>query len=333
MRFASPWWLLLFVVIAMRLVMLVRDRRHAVGAFTFSSLTLLNQRRSLRVWTALIPVLLELAGLSLLTIALARPQRVTYAPSERSGIDLVVAIDTSGSMAAEDFEPKNRLTAAKELFAKFLAQRVDDRIGIVTFGGRAATRVPITFDREIAIRALERAEIGENGEGTAIGHALGTAVNRLKGSRAKSRVVILVTDGKNNAGSLDPAVAATLAARLSIKVYTVGVASDGVVPVPVYVQDRITGGVVREYVFLKDEIDEPLMRKIASTTGGEYFRAKDPDALARILRTIDTLEKSRVTAPREPKVEELYPMPLIAGVAALLLCWITGETVWMRLPA
>lgn len=332
MTFGSPFWLLLLLPLLGRVYLLWRDRRSGESAFTFSSLALVQPRRSWRLLLSAVPLLLELAGLTLLIVALARPQRVTYTASERAGIDLVVAIDISGSMAAEDFEP-NRLTAAKELFSEFLAQRVDDRIGIVTFGGRAATRVPITFDRDIARRALEAAEIGQNGEGTAIGHALATAVNRLKTSRAKSRVVILVTDGKNNAGSVAPAVAATLAARAGVKVYTVGVASEGVVPVPIYVQDRVTGGVVREYAYLKDEIDEPLMKNIAATTGGEYFRAKDPNALAAILRTIDTLEKSEISAPREPNVEELFAIPLTIAAAALLLAWAAGETIWMRLAA
>lgn len=333
MRFASPLWFLAFVPLVLRIAMLWRDRRNGFAAFRFSSLSLVASRGTWRTRSSFIPPLLEIAALVLLVIALARPQRVTYAASERTGIDLVVAIDTSGSMAAEDFKPKNRLTAAKELLSEFLAQRVDDRIGIITFGGRAATRVPITYDRDIARRALEKAEIGDNGEGTAIGHALATAVNRLKSSRAKSRVVILVTDGRNNAGSIEPTLAASLAASLGIKVYTVGVASEGVVPVPIFVQDRITGAVVQEYVFLTNEIDEPLMQKIASTTGGEYFRAKDPDALAQILRTIDALEKSRVSAPREPEVDELFVQPLAIAAALLLLSWVGGETIWMRLPA
>lgn len=333
MRFGSPLWLLLFVPLIVRLVMLALERHRAVGAFEFSALGLVNRRRSLRLWSSFLPLLLELTGMSMIIVALARPQRVTWQASERTGIDLVIAIDTSGSMAAEDFEPKNRLHAAKELLSQFLAQRIDDRIGIITFGGRAATRVPITYDREIARQVLERAAIGENGEGTAIGHALATAVNRLKSSRAKSRVVILVTDGKNNAGSIDPRVAATLAARVGIKVYTVAVASKGVVPVPIYTQDRITGGVVREYVYLRDEIDEELMKNIAELTGGAYFRAVDKDALAQILARIDSLEKSAISAPREPDIEELFALPLALAIAALLLGWLGGETVWMRLPA
>src|SRR4051812_24770745 len=177
-----------------------------------------------------------------MTYALARPQRVVrMAANDRFGIDIVITLDASGSMAAEDFRPRNRFTVAKDLINDFIARRQDDRIGIVTFGVRAATRVPITFDRQVAQSILERAQVGENGDGTAIGHAIATAVNRLRTSKTRSRIVILVTDGVNNSGSIEPMTAAQLATRLGVKIYTIGVGSRGPVPIPVKRQNPISG--------------------------------------------------------------------------------------------
>src|SRR6267143_3561899 len=177
----------------------------------------------------------------MMIIALARPQRVVrLASNDRYGIDIVIALDASGSMAAEDFKPRNRFAVAKDLIGDFIARRQDDRIGIVTFGVRAATRVPITYDRDIAQAILDKAQIGENGDGTAIGHAIATSVNRLRSSKTRSRIIILVTDGVNNAGSIEPMAAAQLAARFGIKIYTIGVGSRGAVPIPVKRQNPIS---------------------------------------------------------------------------------------------
>src|SRR5262249_34909766 len=186
------------------------------------------------------PFVLECAAALLMIVALARSQRIVrLATNERYGIDVVVALDASGSMAAEDFRPRNRFTVAKELIGDFISRRQDDRIGIVTFGVRAATRVPITYDRGIAQAILERAQVGEDGSGTALGHAIATAVNRLRTSKTRTRVIILVTDGVNNAGSIEPMTAANLASKYGIKIYTIGVGSRGAVPIPVRRQDSL----------------------------------------------------------------------------------------------
>lgn len=333
MTFAAPLFFLLAIGIVARLTYVIRDRRRSVGAFVFSSLTLVAEKTSWRARLAFLPLLLEICGLALLVVALARPQRVSYSTSDRFGIDLVVALDASGSMAAEDFRPRNRLAVARELIGAFIERRVDDRIGIVTFGSRAATRVPITFDREVARDVLEKTDVGEHGDGTAIGHAIATSVNRLRTSPSRSKVIVLVTDGVNNAGSIDPLAAADIAARLGVKIYTIGVGSKGAVPVPVKVQDRFTGEVATRYVWLRGEIDEKTLRAVAEKTKGEYFRAVDASALQDVLRRIDALEKSRLSAPREANVVELYHTPLVGGVALLFAAYIFGESVWMRLPA
>ncbi|HUP47277.1 MAG TPA: VWA domain-containing protein [Thermoanaerobaculia bacterium] len=333
-RFAHPLWFALAILIITRVVLAVRDRRQRFGAFSFSSLGLVSPKRTLRARLVWLPFTIEIAALVLLTVALARPQRVTRAAaSDRYGIDIVIALDASGSMAAEDFRPRNRFTVAKELIGDFIGKRVDDRIGIVTFGTRAVTRVPITFDRGIARTILSRAEIGENGNGTAIGHAIGTAVNRLRGSPTRSRVIILVTDGVNNAGSIDPLVAASLAAHFGIKVYAIGVGSEGPVPLPVRRQNPFTGEIETVYQHIRGEIDERTLSAIAGATGGEYFRATDARAMSRVLQRIDRLEKSRLTAPRNDIVDELYAWPAIAGVALLGLALLTGETFLQRVTA
>jgi Ca-activated chloride channel family protein len=333
-RFASPWWLLLVLLIAARVALHLRDRRRHFGAFTISSLSLVTSKRTMRERFAALPFIIECLAAVMMIVALARPQRVTkMAASDRFGIDIVIALDASGSMAAEDFRPRHRFGVAKELISNFIAKRLDDRIGIVTFGVRAATRVPITYDREIAQAILERAQIGENGDGTAIGHAIATSVNRLRTSKSRSRVVILVTDGVNNAGSIDPLTAAQLAAKLGIKIYAIGVGSRGAVPIPVKRQDPISGEVVTTYQLVRADLDEEVLSAIAKSTGGEYFRATDAQAMAGVLDRIDKLEKTRLAAPKSERVDELYGRPLMMGFAAFALALLSGETIWQKLSA
>ena len=331
--FGSPWLLALAALVVFRLILLFRDRRAYTGAFEYSSTSIVDQKRSIRRHLTWLPLTLELAGWLLLILALARPQTLIATATDRYGVDIVITLDASGSMAAEDFRPRNRFTVAKELIADFIESRVDDRIGIVTFGARAATRVPITFDRDIARDVLEKAQVGENGDGTAIGHAIATAVNRLRGSRARSKVIILVTDGVNNAGSIEPTTAATLARKFGIRIYSIGVGSRGAVPIPVKVQNRFTGEVEVVRQFIRADLDEEMLSAIAESTGGSYFRAVDERALESILARIDRLEKSRLAAPRERDVRELYVQPLSWGLSLLALAFLLGETIWMLLPA
>ena len=333
-RFASPWFLLLALVVAARVALLVRDRRLRFGTFVVSSLALVTPKTPLRARLAWLPFALEVLGALLMIVALARPQRVTkMASNDRYGIDIVIALDASGSMAAEDFRPRNRFAVAKELIGDFIARRQDDRIGIVTFGVRAATRVPITYDRDIAQAILERAQVGENGDGTAIGHAIATAVNRLRTSKSHSRIIILVTDGVNNAGSIDPNTAAELAAKFGIKVYTIGVGSRGPVPIPLKREDPFTGEIVTTYQIVRADIDEEALASIARRTGGEYFRATDARAMSAVLDRIDKLEKTRLTAPKSEKIDELYLPPLAGGFALFALALLGGETVWMKVSS
>ena len=333
-RLATPLALLLVLAVIARLLLFVRDRRGRFGSFRFSSLALAGPKSSLRSSTALIPFLLEIVALLLVVVALARPQRVIRAAAnDRYGIDIVIALDSSGSMAAEDFRPRNRFAVAKELIGDFISRRADDRIGIVTFGVRAVTRVPVTFDRDVARTILNRAEVGENGNGTAIGHAIATCVNRLRNSSSRSRVVILVTDGVNNSGSIDPQVAASLAAKYGVKIYAIGVGSEGPVPLPIKRQNPYTGEIETVYQHIRGEIDEKSLRAITATTGGAYFRATDARAMSEVLQRIDRLEKSRLTAPKTEIVEELYVWPLAGGLALLLFSLTGAETIWQKVTA
>ncbi len=333
-RFAAPLFFVLLLVMIARVMLLLRDRRSGLGVFGFSSLSLVRNRATFRSALAWIPFALELAAMALLVYALARPQRVIrMAANDRYGIDIVIALDASGSMAAEDFRPRNRFGVAKELIGDFINRRQDDRIGIVTFGVRAATRVPITFDRDVAQAILGKAQVGENGDGTAIGHAIATCVNRLRTSKSRSRVIILLTDGVNNAGSIDPLTAASLAAQYGIKVYTIGVGSRGAVPMPVKRQNAFTGEIETTYQLVRADLDEESLTEIARRTGGAYFRATDARSMGDVLQRIDQLEKTRLNAPRNEKVEELYAQPLVYGLALLALALVGGETLWMKVAA
>jgi len=333
-HFASPLWLLAALPLAARIALLIRDRRRHFGAFTVSSLNLVSPKLPLRARFAGLPFVLECAAALLMIVALARPQRVLrLATNDRYGIDIVVALDASGSMAAEDFRPRNRFAVAKDLIGEFISRRQDDRIGIVTFGVRAATRVPITYDRDIAQAILDKAQVGENGDGTAIGHAIATAINRLRTSRTQTRIIILVTDGVNNAGSIEPMTAASIAAKYGIKIYTIGVGSRGAVPIPIKREDPLTGEIITSYQMIRADLDEETLSAIAKTTGGEYFRATDARAMSGILNRIDSLEKTRLTAPKSERIDELYTAPLAAAFGALALALLSGETLWQKISA
>ena len=334
MRFANPWWFALLALVMLRMVWLIRDRRQGLSTFEFSSMSLVSQKTSLFSSLSWIPVVLEILGWICIVAALARPQRVTtYSADDRLGLDMVIVLDASGSMAAEDFRPRNRFAVAKELISDFIDRRESDRIGVVTFGSRAATRVPITFDREIAREILDTAQIGDNGDGTAIGLGIASAVNRLRSSKSRSRVILLLTDGVNNAGAIEPAAAAALAGRYGIKIYSVAVGSRGNVPMPIKVQNRFTGEIETYYQLVRADIDEVMLDAIARSTGGSYFRATDPGTLEGILARIDALEKTKLGAPRIRTVQELYVPPLTTAVTALFAAFLLGETVWLKLSA
>ena len=260
-----------------------------------------------------VPYALRIAALSLIIIAIARPRSATEKEKDDTeGVDIVLAMDVSTSMLAMDFKP-NRLNAAKDIAVEFIAERPSDRMGIVVFAGESYTQCPLTTDRATLINLMQDVQTDLIEDGTAIGNGLATAVARMKDSDAKSRVVILLTDGVNNMGAVTPQDAAEIAKTYGIRVYTIGVGANGEAPYPVLTP---WGNEVRN---MKVEIDEDLLKNIADMTGGKYFRATDNTKLAEIYSEINRMEKTRTTIDSFPVYKDLFPKYAIAALVCLLL--------------
>ncbi len=271
-------------------------------------------------------------ALGLMIAALARPQKgesVMHVTSE--GVEIMLVLDISGSMRAEDFvmdgRRENRLTIAKDVTERFIEHRPEDRMGLVVFAGRAYTQCPLTLDHPVLLSLLNEVEIGQADDGTAIGSGLATAVNRLKSSPAATKIVVLMTDGVNNAGKIDPMTAAEIAAKMGVKVYTIGVGTKGMAPYPV--QD-VFGNTV--YQPVKIEIDDAMMERIAAKTGGQYFRATDTEGLKKVYDTIDKLEKSKIESLKYTNYQELFRTLLIPALLVLLLFWLLTGTYFLQVP-
>jgi Ca-activated chloride channel family protein len=250
-----------------------------------------------------------------------------FAPWFFALVPLLLALDLSSSMRAEDLQPGNRLVVAKSVAQQFVNERPHDRLGLVVFSGTAVTQCPLTLNHEALIDLLQRVDFGMVEDGTAIGQGLATSLNRLRQSRAKSKVVILLTDGVNNRGVIDPLTAAELARAMGVRVYTIGVGTNGVAPVPV--DDPIAG---RHYEMQPVDVDEPTLIAIATRTGGRYFRAKDGQALANIYRQIDQMEKSSLTSAAYSEWRDRGPDLLLAAVLLLAVGYALSLTVWARVP-
>lgn len=319
-QLADPLWLLALALLP--LLAWWHHRRQGQGALTYSRLPAPARDRHTRALSALrlhLPFYCRLAALGLLVVALARPQLgYTWEESLTEGIDIQVALDVSGSMAAEDFQPEDRLTVAKRVVADFVDGRTGDRIGLTEFAGSATTRAPLTTDRRMLQLLIGSLELNRRMDGTAIGVALANAAARLKGSEAESRVVVLVTDGVNNTGAIDPLSAAAVCDGLGIRVYTVGVGTRGEVTIPVQRRDPVTGRLRTHRVRMQNQLDEELLQRIAERTGGAYFRATDSRSLERIFEEIDRLEKTTIETRRYVRYEESF-QPLAWSALALLL--------------
>jgi Ca-activated chloride channel family protein len=266
------------------------------------------------VW-ALWPTLFRLGALVLIASALAGPVRTVRKVEQRSeGTTILVAFDVSSSMLAEDFRPENRLAVARDEVRRFVEGREEDRIGLVAFAGEALTVIPGTLDHELLLQAVEGLGVGQLEDGTAIGTALATAVNRLRKVEEGSRVVVLLTDGDNNRGSIDPLDAAAAAEALGVRVYTIGVGRDGVAPVPI---GRTRFGY--QYANMPVQVNDELLDAVATRTGGLYFRATDPEALARIYDRIDALETAPIVEERTIERASVRHELVILALLALLL--------------
>jgi Ca-activated chloride channel family protein len=279
-------------------------------------------------WIVRTPPALRGAALFALVIGAAGPRiGGDQVETKQEGIAIAIALDISSSMLAEDFAPSNRLEVAKQQALGFIRGRTTDRIGLVAFAGEAMTQVPVTTDYPVLERAVQELKIGILEDGTAIGSGLATAVNRLRRAPDKSKVVVLLTDGENNRGTVDPRTAARAAASLGIKVYTIGVGSEGQAAVPT---GRGPAGL--RYEVLPVRIDEVLLKEIAEVTGGRYFRAKDADALGQIFGQIDRLEKTPIQVTRYVRYDELTRPFVLFALIALGLELLLAATVAARVP-
>jgi Ca-activated chloride channel family protein len=319
LQFASPWLLLLLLLLPAWWLI---ARRRTPAGIVFSRVGVLA--RGPRAGRGVIRALMVLRNLVLVSgiVALARPRAGAHAETTTSeGINIVVAFDISSSMLALDFQPQNRLEVARAKIKQFVAARKSDRIGVVSFSGEALTQVPLTTDYPVVQAALDNLQPGQLEDGTAIGTAIATAANRLKDAPGRSRVMILLTDGVNNRGSIDPRTAAKAAAAFGIKIYGIGVGTEGMAPVPV---GRGLFGL--RYEMQRVEIDDALLTDVAKATGGRYFRARDPAALQRITEQIDALERTPVRSRTFVRYSELFRWPLTIMLVALaaeliLLAW------------
>lgn len=312
--FANPEFLLFLVLIIPAVVWYVLRHRSSEATIQVSALHGMKKAgHSFRYYLRHGLFGFRMLAIALLVVALARPQSTkSWKDVTTRGIDIVLALDISSSMLARDFNP-NRLEASKDIAMEFISGRPTDRIGLVVFSGEAFTQCPLTTDHSVLKNLFEDIESGMVEDGTAIGMGLATSVNRLKDSEAKSKVVILLTDGVNNRGSVAPATAAEIAKTFDIRVYTIGVGSEGTAPYPVNTPYGV------QYRNMKVEIDEQVLQQIASETNGAYFRATDNQKLKNIYTQIDKLEKSRIQVREySEKKEEFIPFALIAGIFLLV---------------
>ncbi len=274
-----------------------------------------------------VPAVLRALALAAFVVALARPQ--TSIATENvltEGIDIVLVLDVSSSMLAEDLEP-NRIEAAKLVASDFVAGRRNDRLGLVAFAGQAFTQAPLTFDYSVVQRLIAELDVGMIEDGTAVGMGLATAVKRLEALEAESKVVVLLTDGRSNRGEIGPVTAAQMAQALGVRVYTIGAGSQGTARVPV--QDPFGG---TRYANMRVDIDEPTLTEVAELTGGRYFRATDTESLAAIYEEIDELERTEIEVQNFTRFEEQFPLPLGVGFVLLMLEFVLVQTVLRKLP-
>lgn len=327
-RFKDPLWLLLLILPGAYLYLRYFVKYLRPASIPYSDLSAFKGiGSSWRTRLSAASPAIRAIGLSLLIVALARPQS-GHGDTKQTveGVDIMLALDISSSMKSVDFKPKNRLAVAKEVIRRFIDGRESDRLGLVVFARRSFTQCPLTTDYDLLKALLDRVDFGMVEDKTAIGLAIANAVNRLKDSEAKSKIVILLTDGKNNVDDLSPTDAARAAAALGIKVYTIGAGRPGIVEVP---QETAFG---TRMVQMKSEIDEETLKEIASITGGRFYRAKDETALENIYDQISKLEKTKIELYRFYRYNEKFADFVIAGLSMLFLEFLLSLTIFGGLP-
>jgi Ca-activated chloride channel family protein len=323
--FGQPWFFLLLVLVPVLTGWYASKNNRRQGAIMVSDVS----ASGLSSWKTVLrhlPFVLRLLAIVFTIIALARPQTMYEEQNaEGEGVDIILCIDVSGSMTAQDLKP-NRLEAAKNVAIDFVNKRQTDRIGVVIFSGESFTQCPLTTDHPVIISAIENIHNGLLEDGTAIGSGLGTGVDRLRSSKSKSKVIILLTDGENNGGLIDPETAKEIAKAFQIKVYTIGIGTDGFAPLPV---NTPMGTVIQND---KVSIDEKLLKEIATETGGKYYRAKDNADLSGIYDEINSLEKSKVEISTRTKYTEKFFPFVIAALAFIFLELLLKFTVFRKFP-
>lgn len=326
-EFAYPWILYFLFIIPFMAYWYWKKNRERTPDVVYSSIKVFKDiKPTLREKLRHLPAVLRILGVALLIIALARPQ--SYLSGEdiyTEGIDIVMLLDISGSMLAEDFKP-NRLEAAKQVIEKFIAGRKSDKIGLVVFSSKSFTQCPLTIDYSVLTGLLKDIHSGIIQDGTAIGNAIANGVNRLKNSKSKSKIIILLTDGVNNSGEIDPVTAAQIAKKFGIRIYTIGVGTIGEAPFPFQTP------LGKRYSMVKVEIDEGVLKQVAQITGGKYFRATNKKKLEKIYNEIDKLEKSKVEITSYKHSKELFYGWAGAGLLFVLLELVLSKTYLRRLP-
>ncbi|MCK5619362.1 MAG: VWA domain-containing protein [Candidatus Krumholzibacteria bacterium] len=326
-RFAYPY--ALFSLLVLVPVVYLAFRKQRGRSVAYSSINLVSDAGlEAGSWKRYGKTALRVLVLALVIVAVARPQTgQSEYTTHTEGVDILLVLDTSGSMQAQDFKPKNRLHVAKEVVKEFVGKRKHDRIGLVVFAAQAVTQCPLTLDYPVLTRLIDEVDIGMLEDGTAIGVALATAVNRLKNSQAESRIVVLLTDGQNNTGMVDPTTAAKVAAAMGIKVHTIGVGTKGRAPMPV--NDPIFG---KRLISVEVDLDEDTLTKIAELTDGQYFRATDRVELFEIYDRIDELEKTRIASETYVEYTDRFPWFLLPALGLLTLELALGQTILRELP-
>lgn len=327
-EFAYPAWFFLFILFIPIITWYVFKNRKSHPTLQVSSVKPVeNFKNSYKVILSHVLFALKMIALSLLILALARPQSTnSWENQTTKGIDIMIALDISGSMLAEDFKP-NRLEAAKNMAIQFISGRPNDRIGLVVFSGESFTQCPLTTDHAVLINLFKNIKSGMIEDGTAIGVGLANAVKRLKDSKALSKVIILMTDGVNNQGAIDPITAAELAKTYGIRVYTIGIGTMGTAPYPV--QDAFGHTVLQP---MKVEIDEPTLQHIADITDGRYFRATNNNKLREIYHEIDQLEKSKISVKQYSRKNEKFMIFALPALVLLLFEFLVRKTVLRSIP-
>jgi Ca-activated chloride channel family protein len=325
-HFAKPWFFALFALIPLLIYFYLRPPMRVEGSMLVSGVKAFGNGRTWKTLLRHILFIFRMLAISCIIIALARPQTGSEQQlTSGEGIDIVFCLDISGSMLAQDFSP-NRMEAAKQVVSEFIDNRPTDRMGLVIFSGESFTMCPLTTDHAVLKSQLYNVQSGLLEDGTAIGSGLATGVERLRSSVSKSKVIILLTDGENNGGLVDPNSAKEIAKSYGVRVYTVGVGTEGFAPVPV----QTSSGVIMQRE--KVSIDEKLLTQIANETGGKYFRATDNESLGTIYKDIDQLEKSKFQVTTYTHYTEKFFSFILAAVMFLVLEWILRFTLFRKFP-